>query len=74
MISNTQMPMQKHNEYEKNPSQHDSSKITNLTKTASNESEFDEVPDKEFQMNSSMMKETKEDRNELLSGFQKNIN
>lgn len=58
----------------KNPSQHDSSKITNLTKTASDESEFDEVPDKEFQMSSSMMKETEEDRNELLSGFQRNIN
>lgn len=34
----------------KNPRQCDFSKITNLTVTASNENEFDETPDKEFQV------------------------
>lgn len=39
---------------------------------ASNDSGFDEVPDKEFQVG--MMKEIKEYRNKLLNRFQKNTN
>lgn len=42
--------MQKYNKHEKNPRQRDFSKITNLTVTASNENEFNETPDKEFQV------------------------
>lgn len=43
--------MQKYNKHgKKTPRQRDFSKITNLRVAASNENEFDEMPDKEFQV------------------------